>query len=148
VADERPGEGHKPNVKRRPKRLSDEHMVTQLTRALARERVKYKDSDGPLFDGQALIVTYTRLERLMRMLFVMAETRNLAAVRLIAEIAEGKLARQVGETEKNDGGVKLTDEQLAELLEIALARLEEWHEEMQREEPPAGTPQSPQKQNE
>ncbi len=122
-----------PNGKSRPKRLSDEHMVTRLTRAIAREKVEYTE-DGTTFFDKKVSAVYTRIERIIRVLFGMAEKGNIGAVRLLAEIAEGKLARQVGEIAKNDEGVKLTDEQMAALIEIALARLEEWHEDMQREE--------------
>jgi hypothetical protein len=147
MADRIPGQSGHRNGGRRPNRLSNEHMVTKLTRAIAREKVEYKDSDGPLYDELAQKTTYTRLELMIRVLFVMAEKGNLGAARLLAEIAEGKLARQVGETEKNDEGVKLTDEQMAELLEIALARLDEWYEEIQRQMERQSPPQSPPEQS-
>lgn len=132
MAECSPGQSAKPPARRRPKRLSDEHMVTRLTRAIAREKVEFKDSDGPLFDDQAQRATYTRIEWIVRVLFDAAAKANLGAARLIAEIAEGKLARQVGDAGESEERVQLTDEQMAELLAIALARLEEWRAETPR----------------
>ena len=106
--------GQSGNPNGRPRRG---RTVAELARTIARERVQ--------FDDGAEQATYSRVERLVRILFTQALDGNLAAARLLIEYMDGKPVEVVQASV--EGRVRtLSGDDMAALLGGAVARVGEW----------------------
>ena len=91
--------------------------VAELARTIAREQVPFDDGEEQ--------ATYSRLERLVRILFTLALDGNLAAARLLIEYMDGKPVEVVSASV--EGRIRtLSGDDMAALLGSAVARVGEW----------------------
>jgi hypothetical protein len=78
-----------------------------LLKRIGRERVEFTDTNPPAETGaepQSETATYSRIERLVRVLWTMALHGNLAAMRCVLEYLVGKPARiEPGGPNRGDG---------------------------------------------
>lgn len=101
--------------------------MAELARAIAQERVEF--TDGSVADGNAEKALYSRLERLLRVMWTMALDGDLRAIRCLLEYMEGKPVQVVAASVVREGERPLTADQLKDMLSEALARVEEWRKE-------------------
>ena len=106
--------GQSGNPKGRPRRG---HSAAEMARAVSQERVEFLD--------EAEKAVYSRLERLVRVLWTKALDGDLKAIRCLLEYMEGKPVQVIAATVKKEGDSVSADE-LAVLLSAALVKVEEW----------------------
>lgn len=118
------GQSGNPDKRGRPRRLSRANTVANLAKAIAREQIEFTDGQPNYLTGPET-ATYTRLERLLRVLWTMALEGDLAAIRCLLEYMEGKPARQVVETARK-AGAPLTADDMAVQLPLTPEEDEAW----------------------
>lgn len=117
-----PGQSGNPNG--RPRRG---RSVAELARAIAQEKVEFADADAVA--GVTERATYTRLERLLRVMWTMALDGELPAIRCLLEYMEGKPVQVVAENAGREEPV-LTADELERRLRNALAEVEAWRRQV------------------
>lgn len=113
--------GQSGNPNGRPRRG---RSVAELARAISQEKVEFVD------DSERAL--YTRLERLLRVMWTMALDGDLKAIRCLLEYMEGRPAQMVAAGAANeDVAQPMTEEQVQALLAATVARLEAWLREIE-----------------
>ncbi len=114
--------------------------MAELARAIAQERVEF--TDGTVAAGNVEKAVYSRLERLLRVMWTEALEGNIPAIRCLLEYMEGKPVQLVAATVAQEEGRAMTGDELARMLADALARLEAWLREASAGQSGTGSPGS------
>jgi len=108
--------GQSGNPNGRPRRG---RAIAELARAIGQERIR--------FDDEGEIGVFTRLERLVRVLWTLALAGDLAAARLLLEYMEGKPVEILRATVEGQV-VELSGDEMAATFGKALAVVAEWRQ--------------------
>lgn len=110
------------NPKKRARRGK---TVREMARVISQERVEFTDASGTLFEETA---TYSRLERLVRVLWTQALDGDMKAIRCLLEYMEGRPVVVAVEGDGQGAGVTLTGDDLFRLMRSAVERVEAWRQ--------------------
>jgi hypothetical protein len=122
--------GQSGNPNGRPRRG---RSVAELARAIAQEKVEF--TDGSPADGNAEQAVYSRLERLLRVMWTMALDGNLSAIRCLLEYMEGRPVQLIAAAVAQRGSDKLSAEDMNELKRLVEEKLKEWRREIEGDLP-------------
>ena len=103
--------------------------MAELARTIAQERVEFTDGAGA--DGNAEKAVYTRLERLLRVMWTMALDGDLPAIRCLLEYMEGKPVQVVAAAISQEEGRPMTGDEMQKALAGAMEKIEAWLRELQ-----------------
>lgn len=106
--------GQSGNPKGRPRRG---RSAAEMARAVSQERIEFRD--------EADKAVYTRLERLVRVLWTKALDGDLKSIRCLLEYMEGTPVQVITATVKKEGETLSADEMNA-LRAAVMAKVEEW----------------------
>ena len=132
-----PGQSGNPNGRARRGR-----SVAELARAIAQERVEF--SEPWVLGQETKTLVYTRLERLVRVIWTMALDGKPWAIRCLLEYMEGKPAQIPPAPARTEGGDTISADKMAALVSSARARLEAWRQDVDGETLAPGGADEPQ----